>query len=568
MPDINIEYDTKTGRFLISCPPWAVARMRAIPNRRWDAKRKIWTAPAIRMNARHIRDHLPDARVSEPARDALTRVLAGVIAINDQVFPDHYRYKTKPYPHQKAGLMKVFSRNAFALFMEMRTGKSKITVDYASSHHMMGNVDSVVVVCPYSIRRNWEDEIRTHSPYDAHTHILDTSKPKEFDRWVNSPHPFRWLVVGVESLGAGSAKNYVERFLLTTTKGFMVIDESHKIKNPSANRSFECVRLGRMAERRAILTGTSVANGPLDLFMQFEFLDPNIIGVGDYYSFRNRYAIMGGYGDKQVIGYQNMPELMEIISPFVYQVARKDVFDLPPVVETIRGVKMSKGQVDLYRSMAKKKFVNTDSGILTVQTVLEKMLRLQEISGGVVSYENPGGKPKYIKKRIEGANPKITEMMSVLEEIEGSVIVWCAYREEIDMVVEALSKEYGRDQVVEIHGGIDSNTRHTNVYEKFQTKQSRFIVGVATVGGVGLKMSAAETVIYYSNTFNYVDRVQSKDRTQSSDQTKSVLYIDLVCEGTVDEVILEALKNKQDVSEYVNKSISDIHKRISLVQCA
>lgn len=566
MSDIKIEYDSKAGRFLISSPPWSVARMRALPNRRWDTKRKVWTAPAIRMNARHIRDHMHDAQLSAEAKNALARALTGVTVNDGQLLPPHYSYATKPYDHQKTGLEKVFSCSTFALFMEMRTGKSKVTIDYAAAHHMAGNVDSVVIVCPYSIRRNWEDEIRTHSPYEASTCVLDTSKPKKFDAWINTPHPFRWLVVGVESLGAGSAGNYVERFLLTTTKGFMAVDESHKIKSPSANRSQECVRLGKMAERRAILTGTSVANSPLDLFMQFEFLDPNIVGVGDYYSFRNRYAIMGGYEDKQIIGYQNMPELMEIISPFVYQVARKDVFDLPPVIETTRTIKMSKEQAELYKSMAKKKFVNTASGILTAQTVLEKMLRLQEISGGVVSYENPDGNPKYIKKRIGAINPKISEMMSVLEEVTGSVIVWCAYREEIEMVVEALSNEYGRGQVVEIHGGIDADTRHANVYDKFQTKRSRFLVGMATVGGVGLKMSAAETVIYYSNTFNYVDRVQSKDRTQSSDQTKSVLYVDLVCEDTVDGLILEALRNKQDVSEYVNKSIGDIHKRISLAQ--
>ena len=274
---------------------------------------------------------------------------------------------------------------------------------------------------------------------------------------------------------------------------------------------------------------------------------------------------MGGYDDKQIIGYQNLPELMEVVSPFVHQVSRKDVFkDLPPKIRAVRRVKMTKEQADLYKTMAKQKYVNVDEGVLTAQTTLEKMLRLQEITGGVVAYENPALKPKFLHKRIGGTPAKLTEMMSVLEEIDGSVIVWCAFVEEIKMVVEGLSKMYGAAQVVEIHGDISEEGRHHNVYEMFQAKKARFLVGNAATGGVGLKMSAAETVIYYSNTFSYTDRIQSEDRTQSSDQMKNVLYVDLVCEGTVDEVIIEALDGKQDVSDYVRTSINAVNHRLSL----
>lgn len=565
MSTIEIDYNAKTGRFIIKSAPWEVGRMRALPNRRWDQKTKVWTAPAIRLNVEHIQKEFKDAVITDSAQKAIAEAGKKAGMVGRPQLPPGYQFKTPPYGHQKEGLVKMFPHNAFALFMEMRTGKSKLVIDYASAHRMEGNTDSVVVVCPYSIRRNWVDELSMHCPFGHSSFILDTSAPKKFTEWLNTPSEFRWLIVGVESLATGSAASYIEKFLLTTTKALMIVDESHKIKTPSANRSQECVRLSRMAERRVILTGTSVANGPMDLYMQFEFLDPNIIGVGDFYSFRNRYAIMGGYEGKQIIGYQNLPELMEIIEPFVYQVSRKDVFDLPPVIRQVRRVKMSKEQAALYKTMAKQKFINIDEGVLSAQTTLEKMLRLQEISGGVVAYENPAGKPKFLHKRIDGTPAKITEMMAVLEEITGSVIIWCAYRKEITMVVEALSARYGEDQIVEIHGGVDDGNRHRNVYGLFQAKKVRFLVGNPVVGGIGLKMSAAETVIYYSNTFNYTDRVQSEDRTQSSDQTKSVLYIDLVCEDTVDEIVLEALENKQDVSDYVTRSIGDIKRRLSLV---
>lgn len=560
---LNIGYNSTTGRFIISSPPWEAGLIRSLPNRRWDPAKKVWTAPAIRANSKHIKDNFAASAVFSPAAtEALNKsLLPPTVPVGG--LPRSYSFKTKPFAHQLGALNKMFNTKAFALFMEMRTGKSKTFIDYAAAHHGIGQCDSVVVVCPYSIRKNWEVELSTHCPHPYSVHLLDTTKPKKFDEWVGTPG-FRWLIVGVESLAAGSAKTYVERFLLTTVSGLMGVDESSKIKNASAVRSKECARLGRMAERRIIMTGTPIANGPMDIYMQFEFLDPNIIGVGDFYSFRNRYAIMGGYDDKQVVGYQNLDELMEVVSPFIYQVARKDVFDLPPKIREVRRVRMNPEQSKLYKSMLKNKSVGTGDDTLTAQTALEKMLRLQEITGGVVAYENPTGKPKFLHKRIGGSAPKVVELLSVLEEITGSVIVWCAYREEIAMVAEALRDKYGSNEVVEIHGGIDEDDRHRNVYELFQTRMSRFLVGNAATGGMGLKMSAAETVIYYSNTFNYTDRVQSEDRTQSSDQTKKVLYIDILCEDTVDELILEALDNKQDVSDFVRKSINEVNNRLSI----
>lgn len=575
MSDIVIDFNKKNGRYIISSPPWMVDRMRAIPNRKWDSKGKVWTAPAIRINSQYIREKMTDAKLTADAAAAIEEALSRTVKPIGATTPAHYVPKTTPFQHQLIALNKAFPNKVFALLMEMRTGKSKVFIDYAAAHRMLGNVNMVVVICPYSIRKNWLAELATHCPIDTSVCILDTAKPKNFDKWVSESHDFKWLIVGVESLAAGSAKDYVERALLTTTRSLMGVDESHKIKNHKATRTEQCIRLGRMAERKIIMTGTPVANHPLDFYSQFEFLDPNIIGVGDYYSFRNRYAVLGGFENKQVLGYQNMPELMELISPFIYRVSRKDVFDLPPIVQTTRYVKMSARQREHYLDMAKRKTTSTNTGTITAQTVLEKMLRLHEISGGVVSIQDEAGgvlddpsiKRKYTKNRIDPISAKTSELLEFVEEVDpsDSVIIWCAYREEISMVTEALRDRYGRDQVVEIHGGISGEERHHNVSDLFQNKKAKFLVGNQMTGGVGLNMSAASVVIYYSNTFSYVDRRQSMDRTQSIQQSKSVLYVDLVTEGTVDEIVMQALNSKSDVHEYVTRSIDDVHQRISIV---
>lgn len=558
----TVDYNEKNGRFIIASPPWDVGRMRSIPNRKWDSKNKVWTAPAIRVNAEYIRDRLKDATVSDTAHDALIKALTGKKPVANR-FPLHYKFKTSPYNHQMVALNKAYENKSFALFMDMRTGKSKTAIDCASAYRIENKVDTVLIVCPYSIRRNWDDQWSEHCPLPYTLHVLDTNKKQLYENWLGAIHEFKVLVVGVESLAAGSAAKMTERFLLTSIRAMMIIDESHTIKNHSANRAKVCTKLGNMAEYRMIMTGTSTANGPLDLFMQFEFLDPSIIGVGDYYSFRNRYAVMGGYEDRQVIGYQNMDELMELVAPFTYEVSRDDVFDIPSKQYAVRTVKMSPQQKEMYDTMAKNKYIDSDHGVLTAQTVLEKMLRLQEISGGTFSTENSIGGSKFIHHRIPGGTAKVEEVINIAEECSCNIIVWCVRRMEIEMIVEALSAKYGNSQVVEIHGGIDGDTRHSNVYDKFQTKTARFLVGTPSAGGMSYKMSAAGIVIYYSNSFNYVDRRQSEDRTQSSDQINSVMYIDLVTEGSVDELVLDALANKQNVSDYVKTRIGEISKRVS-----
>jgi SNF2 family DNA or RNA helicase len=302
--------------------------------------------------------------------------------------------------------------------------------------------------------------------------------------------------------------------------------------------------------------------------MQFEFLDPGIIGIGDFYSFRKRYAIMGGFEDKQIIGYQNMEELMEILEPFVFQVRKDEVFpDAPKKIYVRREVSLSDKQKELYRKVKREGVAEIGDNVMIVQNALEKMLRLQEITGGSVSFRADPEvealtKKKYIRQRVEGSNPKLSELMEVVQEYTGPTIIWCAFREEISIVSEALRKAFGNDQVVELHGDVDEATRDHNVNVAFQGKKSRFLVGNTSTGGMGLTMHAAENEIYFSNSFNYTDREQSEERAFGPHKTNGTVIIDIVAEKTVDEHILEALIQKKDVSEYVRGTIDTLKDKL------
>ena len=560
-PNIKIDYDAKTSRFIISTPPWMVDKVRAVPNRRWDSRRRVWTAPALRANSEHLLANFGADVFTSTAREAATRTIEKATARLNP-FPALYPFKTEPRGYQRRALDHAWDKPGFAFYMDMGTGKTKTSLDLFSAYFIDGKVDRVLVVTKFSTRRNWEAEIGIHCPVQTDVLVLDTGKPKVFDEWnTDTARGLKFLVVGTESLAAGNAVHFAQKFVDCSTRVGMIVDEAHMIKNHSAVRSKNCVKLGKSANYKVIMTGTPVANGPMDVFMQFEFLDPNIIGIGDFYSFRNRYAIMGGFEQRQIVGYQNMGELTELIAPFTFQVRKSEVLtELPPKVFETRTVQLNDEQKRIYREIAKRdKAVMGDRGI-TVTTVLEKMLRLQEIAGGVATWErNPDihNPSKFDHVRIPGKNAKIEELMSIVEETECSTIIWCRFVEEIQMVTEALAERYGPGAIVQVYGAIDEDTRWANVSDKFQTGKARFLVGNAATGGVGLNMTRAELVIYYSNSFSFTDREQSEDRAHRIGQTRSVTYIDLVAEGTVDEVVIQALKSKKDVSEFIRTSIND-----------
>jgi SNF2 family DNA or RNA helicase len=578
---IKVDYDAAKGRFLVFCPFHLNSLPKSLPNRKWDPKAKHWSAPAIKANVEYINSKFGPSTTefTEPARQAVESSLkkyrdaAAGIRSTDPRFPTWYPFKTQPRQKQREALDKIFGLEAVALFMDMRTGKTKVVIDLASALRMQAMTDRVLIVCPLSIRKNWVRELSDHAPFPVDVHLLDTSKPKKYDQWMAAPHDFKWLIVGVESLAAGSAIKFCERFLMSSIKPMMAVDESSKIKTHNATRSQNVVSLGRMAKYRVAMTGTPIANGPIDLFMQFEFLDPDIIGLGDFYSFRNQYAVMGGFEDKngrptQIIGYQNLEELMEVIEPFIFQVRKHEVFpDAPSKIYIRREVQMNPAQKELYRQMKKEAKIMTGDKSLIVQNTLEKMLRLQEITSGIITYAIPENKrekngPKFYREYIPGNNPKVDELMDVLEEYDGPAIIWCAYVEEIKLVVSAMRAKFGDDQVVELHGAISEEDRDINVNVKFQGGTSKYLVANAATGSMGLTMSTAEIEVYVSNTFNYIDREQSEERAFGPHKKNGTVVVDILAAGTVDYHIADALEQKKDVSEYVRGSIDDLKERL------
>jgi SNF2 family DNA or RNA helicase len=553
---IEVRHVSEKNLFEVTCPPWLNDVARNLPNRRWHGKDRVWRAPAIRANARYLLNLVSDGRiaVSREVQLALSKALEPPAPIR-QEFPSWYKFKTTPRPYQVQALHFMWSRPQGGLFMDMGTGKTKTWIDYACAMRMADKLDAGVIVCPVSIRDQWVEEVGLHSPLPMDICILN-HEGYNFQRWFDHEHDFPLLICGIESLSAGNAWKDLARFVNAYTKLGMNVDEASKIKNHGAIRSQRVVDIGKGAAYRHISTGTPISHGPMDLYMEFEFLDPNIIGVGDFYSFRNRYAVMGGFEGRQIVGYQNLDELIEIVAPFVFQVKKEHVAkDLPPKSYQVRTIKMPAEQRTLYDRVKREVEVELADGAINVDNTLVKLLRLSEITSGYYVTEklDEDGNKVRTRHRFK-EDPKTLELLNILEDTDQSAIIWCPFRDQLDRVVTALRKEYGPDCLVEFHGGIPKDERE-EAKQKFQTGQARFFVGNAATGGLGLNLQRGTLMVYMGNTFNSIDREQSEDRFYRIGQLKPTTVVDILAEKTFDHKVMDNLKMKKDISTYVAEQI-------------
>ena len=245
-----------------------------------------------------------------------------------------------------------------------------------------------------------------------------------------------------------------------------------------------------------------------------------------------------------VVGYKNIEELTAKLKSFSYRVAKEECLDLPPKVYTKRSVELTDEQKDMYNTMKRAAIAQHDGKLMTTESALTTLMRLHQITCG--TFKADDGTVTPIK------NNRIQALQDCLEEVDGKVIIWATYREDIRKIVECLKKAYGEASTVEYHGGVDATLRQDNIAQ-FQDVEgpTRFFVGNAQTGGYGITLTAATTVIYFSNNYDLEKRLQSEDRAHRIGQTGSVTYVDLVAEKTIDEKIIKALKEKVDLANDV-----------------
>lgn len=475
------------------------------------------------------------------------------VIINDD---SRIYFRQPPYAHQVEAHKLARDRHAFAFLCEMGTGKSAMLTSVMAYQHARGMINAALILAPKSVCRTWVDEqipkLYPDMGVAPKVQLWSSSGTKKvvdgLQNMFRSHEGLKILVMNIEALSTDRGFKYAEQYV-RSHHCLIAVDESTRIKSNTAVRTKRALKLGRMAVSRFILTGMPITQSPLDIFAQYDFLDHSFLGYSNFFSFKARFAelrrrVINGRSFDEVVGYQRLDELQSLVLKNGYRKLKNECLDLPDkIYAPDRQVKLGERQQKYYEQMRDSAIIALEGQeAVTAPLVMTQLLRLRQVLAGVVPSLLTEEKAIVIEE-----NPRMDELLSILEETEGKALIWCSFVP----IIKAICQKIGSSAVA-FYGGVSQEARQWAINE-FQDPNSpiRYFVGQVHTGGIGLNLTAATTVIYYDNDWSLEARAQSEDRAHRIGQDRSVTYINLVAPDTVDEVILGALKEKKNLADQV-----------------
>lgn len=457
---------------------------------------------------------------------------------------------TNPMTHQRAAVAKMLPTRIGGLFMEQGTGKTRVVIELAKLR--AHKISKVVIFCPVSLKRVWQDEILKHTDCKPDSiHVFDdrTSERRLQTAW--------WYVVGIESMSSSNRTVFAINALMDA-QTFAVVDESTYIKG---HRSMRCERLtaySEIARYRMILTGTPLTNGVKDLFAQMRFLSPKILGYQSFYSFANNHLEYSKRHKGMIARALNTEVLAEKIGPYVYQVTKDECLDLPGKIYKHRYFYLTDEQRAAY-DRAKFELLDLvpDEYCDLMFAIFRLFTALQQITSGFWSRrESPDDDLEcamFPHRRLE-------TLAEILHEIPAheKVVIWAKYHFDIQGIARMLAKGFPDQSAAFFHGKLSEHKRNTQL-DRFRN-DARFLVATPSCGGHGLTLNEAAHHVFYNNGFKYSERLQAEDRSHRIGQTKPVIYWDIVCADTIDERILRALAKKEDAADSFRREVERVKK--------
>lgn len=474
-----------------------------------------------------------------------------------------YPVKANLYKHQIRGAnmaLRAFGAldaktpgGGFGELFEMGCGKTLTTIAVAGALYNLGKIDRVLVVAPTSVCSVWPHDLNQFATFPWEARVLLGDKKKrlkalnELENW-----PFKALRIAVINYESTHRDGIFEA-LAAYKPDLIVCDESQRIKNPSAAQSKALHKLGDAAPFRMILSGTPVQNNAVDLYSQYRFLDPAVYGA-NFYAFKNRYCIMGGYGQHQIVGYRNMDELVEKEHSVAYRVTKEECLDLPQQTFINRYVQFTDAEQAIYEQLRKSSFLELETGEnVTATTILTMYLRLMQLTGGFLTADE-STRPKQVNTAKLDALADIVDDYVV--DAGKKLVIFARFRAEIAAIENLLRLR--KIQYGSIYGDVSMEERG-KIVEDFQTNpDTKVFVAQIQTAGLGITLHAASTAVFYSYDYNYANYAQALARIHRIGQRLPVTYIHLVVDGSIDEKILAALENKEDMAKTVVDSWREV----------
>jgi len=455
-----------------------------------------------------------------------------------------WNFATPPMSVQVEASLQGHEEDRFGYLLEMGLGKSALALnDFVSS-----GIERLLIVCPNSVKETWREQV---DRWIGNSDELSIWGSKTYD------HRKKWQVINYEALIAMNGGSAVHLF---TKRGpfFLIVDESHRIKNPTATTSKAVRVLAQLAAKVRLLSGTPMTNSVMDLY-------PQGVALGEFkgmtaFQFRARFARMGGYLGKQVVGINpdNEDELRRRMARVSFRARKKDWLDLPDALYSVRNFEMTKEQFKVYREMSDEFITLVNDEEISADMVISQRMKMQQISRGFALKD---GKVHHLFDDPE-KNPAIRVAMETIEDCGGKIIVFTVHREAFNTLRTVFGESWG---TAYLGGGM--KTEEVNEQKRYFNEDPKCKVLVAQIsagseghtllGNVGDEATRCGTTLFYENSYNLKDRMQGESRNHRMGQTGSVLYIDLNG-SSMDTDIIKALQDKNDLV----KAVVDGVKRV------
>ena len=512
-------------------------------------------------NLLYLAEKLPGATWRDPERRLVEAQAMQLVAAQRRTVPGDYEaawpFKMPPLAFQLDTFAQARHLTDFALApVAMGTGKTKMILDIAADKFMRDEIDCLLVIAPNGVNRQWVVQAIPQHLTDALPRAAavwkSTRKTPVEVAHAGRTRTLRILTFNVESFSRESSPGYkAAKEFLASGRCMMVVDESSRIKTPKAIRTKMILRLRHLAAVRAILSGTPITRGIEDLYTQYQFLDPNILGMSNYWAFRARYCVTipayrgAAMGAVKIVGYRNIGEFVGRIAPVSF-VIPKDVLGLPEKRYETREVPLTEAQAKLYRAMRDQLVEDLRAKrVATPANAAVRLLRLQQVLCGRV-YERLGDETE-VPRDIE--TNRLDVLREVLEDHDGPAVIWARFTQDIKNIKGLLG-----DRCVTYDGATTQADRDEAV-RRFRDGEVPYFAGNPAAAGTGIDgLQISELAIYYSNAFNAEQRWQSEDRTHRLGMRASALYLDLVAPGTVDGLIIKNLRGKEELAKMITEN--------------
>jgi SNF2 family DNA or RNA helicase len=463
---------------------------------------------------------------------------------------DKMPIRAQPFEHQQQAYADAIDTfysgrsRGYALLMEMGCGKSLTAIGIAGRLYLDGNICRVLVVAPLSIVGVWHEEFAKFANFDYNLSVLDGSGAQKAETLRNlgwykirdrdSPPPLAVAVINYESAWR------LEKEIAAWKPDLIICDEGHKIKTHNISASKALHRLGAQANYRLLLTGTVITNKALDVFSQYKFLNPSIFG-SSFYSFRNRYFDMVGYGNHTpVLKKATEPELTRKLHSIAFRATKAECLDLPPVTDIVRTVDLEPAAAKVYRDLVKESYAELGDKEITAANILTRLLRLSQLTGGFIG-DDDGGTPQNISRAKLGA---LSDIIEEAQQEDKKLVIIARFVPEIKAICALLEK--GKVGYSLIMGGIKEREKQVRRFQ--QDADCTVFVGQVQTAALGITLTAASDLVFYSTDYSMSNYEQARARIHRAGQKKPCTYYHLIAKGTVDEKVMKALRTKADLA--------------------